>query len=150
METPNYANPRRPIEPFASNAKVTRPNTLLVVKRPPIRTVRCGCVSGLRTGQNCTENSGPSGLASSDQYEGCKNPPKSVTISVGDTVKWTNGGEKGHTTTSGPVENPDGLWDSGVLITRESFSRTFPTAGTFQYFCKIHGEKMQATLTVQG
>jgi plastocyanin len=73
-----------------------------------------------------------------------------VTISVGDTVKWTNGGDKGHTVTSGAVGNPDGLWDSGVLIGGASSSQTFTTSGTFQYFCTIHGSKMQATVIVQG
>jgi plastocyanin len=73
-----------------------------------------------------------------------------VTISVGDTVEWINGGDKGHTVTSGAVGNPDGLWDSGVLIGGASFSQTFTTSGTFQYFCKIHGDKMEATVIVQG
>lgn len=76
--------------------------------------------------------------------------PTAVTITVGDTVKWTNGGKKGHTVTSGIVGNPDGLWDSGVLIGGASFSRTFTTSGTFQYFCSIHGDKMEGTVIVQG
>ena len=76
--------------------------------------------------------------------------PTTVTISVGDTVEWINGGDKGHTVTSGAVGNPDGLWDSGVLIGGASFSQTFTTSGTFQYFCKIHGDKMEATVIVEG
>ena len=74
----------------------------------------------------------------------------SVTISVGDTVEWINGGDKGHTVTSGAVGNPDKLWDSGVLIAGRSFSWTFKTSGTFQYFCTIHGDKMEATVIVRG
>ena len=76
--------------------------------------------------------------------------PTSVTISLGETVKWTNGGDKGHTVTSGVVGNPDDLWDSEVLIRGVSFSRTFTTSGTFQYFCTIHGDKMEGTVIVQG
>ena len=76
--------------------------------------------------------------------------PAPVTISVGDTIRWTNGGDDEHTTTSGPVGNPDGLWNSGVLTTGEFYSQTFPAAGTFQYFCTIHGSKMQATVIVEG
>ena len=71
--------------------------------------------------------------------------PAPVTISVGDTIRWTNGGDDRHTTTS-----YDGLWDSLDLKTGASYSQTFPVAGTFQYFCTIHGGKMQATVIVQG
>ncbi|TDI55582.1 MAG: hypothetical protein E2O96_04945 [Acidobacteria bacterium] len=70
--------------------------------------------------------------------------PAPVTISVGDTIRWTNGGDDRHTTTS-----YDGLWDSLNLKTGASYSQTFPVAGTFQYFCTIHGG-MQATVIVQG
>ena len=76
--------------------------------------------------------------------------PDEVFISVGDTVEWINGGDKGHTVTSGAVGNPDKLWDSGVLIAGRSFSWTFTTSGTFQYFCTIHGDKMEATVIVRG
>ena len=71
--------------------------------------------------------------------------PALVTISVGDTTRWTNGGDDRHTTTS-----VDGLWDSLDLKIGASYSQTFPVAGTFQYFCTIHGSKMQATVIVQG
>ena len=71
--------------------------------------------------------------------------PASVTISVDDTIRWTNGGDDRHTTTS-----YDGLWDSRDLKIGASYSQTFPVAGTFQYFCTIHGGKMQATVIVQG
>jgi plastocyanin len=69
---------------------------------------------------------------------GAKFTPQSVTINVGDTVEWTWAGNN-HSTTSGTPGNPDGLWDSGVHNIGFVFSRTFTTAGTFNYFCAPHG-----------
>src|SRR4029450_5574620 len=69
---------------------------------------------------------------------GAKFTPQNVTINLGDTVEWTWVGNN-HSTTSGTPGNPDGLWDSGVHSTGFVFSRTFTTAGTFNYFCTPHG-----------
>ena len=65
--------------------------------------------------------------------------PNEVTVNVGDTITWTNNGAAPHTTTSGticPIGN--GKWDSGILLSGQSFSFTFTQAGTFPYFCSIH------------
>ena len=67
--------------------------------------------------------------------------PASLTISVGDTVRWTRTGSVTHTTTGSE-------WDSGSLGSGATFSHTFTTAGTFNYFCAIHPTTMQATLVV--
>jgi plastocyanin len=64
--------------------------------------------------------------------------PANVTIHVGDTIQWTWAGIS-HSTTSGTPGNPDGMWDSGVHNTGFVFSHTFPAAGTFAYFCSVHG-----------
>lgn len=65
--------------------------------------------------------------------------PDNVTISAGDTVLWTWRDEsKGHSVTSGANGTPDGLFDSGVHLPPLTFSYTFPTPGTFEYFCTPH------------
>jgi hypothetical protein len=64
--------------------------------------------------------------------------PQNVTINVGDTVEWVWVGS-GHSTTSGTPGNPDGIWDSGVHNAPFTFSFTFTTPGTFNYFCSPHG-----------
>ncbi|PAU49381.1 plastocyanin [Streptomyces albireticuli] len=69
--------------------------------------------------------------------------PPSVTIAVGDTVRWTNNDSATHTSTS-----DKGVWDSGNLTTGTSFRRTFRTAGTFPYHCAIH-PSMTGTVTVR-
>ena len=71
--------------------------------------------------------------------------PASTTVSVGDTVTWTNNEDSvGHTTTS-----DDGLWKSDVLKPGDGFDRTFDEAGTFTYFCSIHSS-MKGSITVEG
>jgi len=64
--------------------------------------------------------------------------PATETIKVGDTVKWT-WESSFHSSTSGTPGHPDGMWDSGILNSGATFSFTFTTAGTFAYFCTVHG-----------
>ncbi|HMC27370.1 MAG TPA: plastocyanin/azurin family copper-binding protein, partial [Verrucomicrobiae bacterium] len=64
--------------------------------------------------------------------------PSSVTIHPGDTVVWT-WSSSDHSSTSGSPGMPSGLWDSGILNQGANFMHTFPTAGSFPYFCTPHG-----------
>lgn len=68
--------------------------------------------------------------------------PASVTVAVGATVTWTNHDNTTHTTTSST-----GLW-SGNLAPGATFSRAFPTAGTFDFKCTIH-PTMSGTIIVK-
>lgn len=74
--------------------------------------------------------------------QGANFVPETVTISVGDTVRWTNNDDSTHTTTS-----DSGLWDT-TLDRGQSYSQTFTTAGTFNYHCAIH-PTMTGSITVQ-
>jgi plastocyanin len=69
--------------------------------------------------------------------------PNPISVSVGGTVMWMNNDSIAHTSTS-----DNGTWDSGTMAPGASFSRTFPTAGTFTYHCAIH-PNMVGTVTVQ-
>ena len=76
--------------------------------------------------------------------------PTTLTVAAGTTVTWTNQDGVGHTVTydSGPGSS----FDSGTISGGSTFSVTFPTAGTVQYHCKIHGSTgagMHATIIVQ-
>lgn len=66
--------------------------------------------------------------------------PYSAMITVGDTVTWTNKDDSAHTITSGnPSDNPpNGLFDSGFILSGKTWSHTFTQSGTFNYFCEIH------------
>ena len=69
--------------------------------------------------------------------------PKTVTINVGESVKWDNKGkaEEGHTATG---DN----FDSGVLKEGESYTHKFSKAGTFDYICTLHSN-MKGTVVVR-
>jgi plastocyanin len=75
--------------------------------------------------------------------------PASKTIAVGTTITWTNKDNTTHTVTSGVPGAPDGLFNSGNLNNGGTFSFKFTVAGTFKYFCLIHGSMMTATMVVQ-
>ena len=72
------------------------------------------------------------------------------TIHVGDTIQWiwVSGT---HSTTSGACGAgcvPNGLWDSG-RVQGGTFQFTFTSAGTYPYFCTLHGPSMQGSVVVQ-
>ncbi len=66
--------------------------------------------------------------------------PKSVTIHVGETVRWTNRDPVSHTVTSGDpdVEGFGDLFNSDTLRPGDRFTHTFDEAGDFEYFCIPH------------
>jgi plastocyanin len=75
--------------------------------------------------------------------------PASLTVHAGDTVVWTNHGSVAHTVTA-----DNGSFNSGSLSPGQSFSHTFPSAGTVAYHCQFHGAAggvgMSGRITVNG
>ena len=69
--------------------------------------------------------------------------PKTITVTVGDTVTWTNSDSTSHTATA-----DDGSFDTGTLGNGATGSATFSTAGTFAYHCAIHSS-MTGAITVE-
>ncbi|SHH57344.1 cupredoxin domain-containing protein [Bradyrhizobium erythrophlei] len=59
--------------------------------------------------------------------------PPELTVAVGTTVKWVNHDDIPHL-----VVNKDKAFRSKALDTDDSFSYTFASAGTFDYFCGLH------------
>jgi amicyanin len=59
--------------------------------------------------------------------------PPELTVAVGTTVKWVNHDDIPHT-----VVNKDQVFRSKALDTDDSYSYTFASAGTFDYFCGLH------------
>jgi plastocyanin len=69
--------------------------------------------------------------------------PASVTVAVGETVKWSwAAGAANHNVT---------FDDGPASITKNNgtFTRTFGVAGTYGYECTIHGSAMAGTVVVQ-
>ena len=63
--------------------------------------------------------------------------PSSISVNISDSVLWQNSDIGFHTVTSGKG-SPDGLFDSGLFGPSETFSQTFSSSGTFDYFCVVH------------
>jgi len=70
--------------------------------------------------------------------------PATVTVTAGSTVVWTNDDSIQHDITF----NGGGIV-SNVLNHNDTFSHTFPTAGTYHYICSIH-PFMHGTVVVTG
>ncbi len=72
--------------------------------------------------------------------------PASLTVAAGTTVVWTNKDTAPHTVTvsSGPVK-----FNSPNLQTGDSYTYTFTTPGTYNYYCAVH-PNMTASVTVTG
>jgi plastocyanin len=60
--------------------------------------------------------------------------PIELEVTVGTTVIWDNAGEVQHSATA-----DDGSFDTGVFDPGQQASVTFDTAGTFPYYCTLHG-----------
>ena len=79
--------------------------------------------------------------------------PQQLTVTVGDTVMWTDNGNNPHTVTAdgGAFDSSNG--GSGTMANGQTFSHTFTAAGSFPYHCKIHGAAgglgMAGTIVVQ-
>ncbi|MGH8013449.1 MAG: cupredoxin domain-containing protein [Candidatus Binataceae bacterium] len=86
--------------------------------------------------------------------------PKSVTITVGETVEWKNVGNSMHHATSDSslaikgtdVANPRGAqpFDSGFMRPGETFSHKFMMPGIYRYVCVAHeASGMSGTVIVK-
>jgi plastocyanin len=59
--------------------------------------------------------------------------PKELTVAVGTTVKWVNHDDIPHT-----VVEKNTTFRSKALDTDDTYSFTFASAGSFDYFCGLH------------
>jgi plastocyanin len=74
--------------------------------------------------------------------------PATITVNVGDTVRWTQIGKEGepHTTTS----SGNTLWDSGPLLPGDTFEYVFNRSGSYRYHCEFHPTIMHGIVNVTG
>ena len=86
---------------------------------------------------------------------GCENSnscyvPFNVKMAPGGEVIWTNEDTVPHTVTSGnPYDDgPDGLFDSGLLMSGDTYSIKLDLAFEYDYFCLVH-PWMQGTVVVE-
>jgi plastocyanin len=60
--------------------------------------------------------------------------PETLTVTAGTTVTWVNEDDIPHTVVAADKKT----FRSKVLDTDDRFTVTFPTPGTYPYFCSIH------------
>jgi plastocyanin len=70
--------------------------------------------------------------------------PAALTVKTGTTVTWTNKDDIPH----GIASSNNGFKKSPALDTDDSYSFTFATPGTYQYFCYLH-PKMVGSIVVE-
>lgn len=96
-----------------------------------------GCGGGSDTPAGPTSGGGNAVSVGNNFYS-----PPALSVAQGTTVTWTwANGDVQHSVTfaDGPTSE---IQDHGT------FARTFTTAGTFPYQCKVHGAAMSGTITV--
>lgn len=64
--------------------------------------------------------------------------PDTASVTLGDSVVWTNNGTHTHTSTSGADGVPNGLWNSGFLNPGAMYGHKFADTGSFPYYCAVH------------
>jgi plastocyanin len=69
--------------------------------------------------------------------------PQRITVKAGTTVTWINEDDIPHT-----VAASSRLFKSKALDTEDTFSFTFTTPGSFEYFCSLHPH-MTGTIVVE-
>ena len=83
--------------------------------------------------------------------DGCYNPVN-LSANVGDKIIMTNADSTGvHSFTSGTVDgfapSPDGTFDTGILMSGDSFEWTPTVSGEYPYYCMLHSWQV-GTITV--
>lgn len=119
---------------------------LLAVVLVPGLLVACGDASGPSGSADATieMTSSSSGYGSGTSFGFS---PRVDTVSVGDTVAWTNGTSDTHT-----VTHDGGAWESGDISGDGSYTRAFQETGEYGYHCTYHGSAgsgMYGTIVVE-
>jgi plastocyanin len=90
--------------------------------------------TGSAAGSGTVTKGGSEGPGTNEVWiQGMAYNPSTITVTAGTTITWTNKDGVAHTVTSST-----GLFDSGSIGTNGTYSRTFTTTGTFEYYCIIH------------
>lgn len=72
-----------------------------------------------------------------EETDGCYVPP-SYEAPVGEPITWTNEDSAFHTVTAGTYDSPAGTFDSGYMDPYDSYTLSFKTPGTYEYYCTLH------------
>ncbi len=97
-----------------------------------------------------SSNGGAGGPGANEVWmENSRFNPDDLTIMVGTTITWFNRDGYEHDVTSGVPGNNTGYFASGVIEADSTYSFTFDSAGTFDYYCSLHADVMLGSITVE-
>ena len=103
--------------------------------------VACGSNSSPSSPSPSNPGTAPGGLVTVN-IQNSAYSPNPVTVKVGQQINWLNKDNVDHTATR------EGMFDNFVnAMSAHGAPVTMTAAGTFEYHCKIHGEK--GTIVVQ-
>ena len=114
-------------------------------------------VAALPAAGACTKSTNAGGGTAAVSIRLVAYHPEGLRVPAGTSVTWTQRDPGFHTVTSGTAVvdatgaaamHPDGVFDSGNLATGGRFSFTFPSPGTYRYFCRVHPATMHGSITV--
>jgi plastocyanin len=117
----------------------------------------CGNNASTATGPNFESGGGgnqnPSPIPSSGSnqiwMQNLAFEPSRLTVMRGATVVWTNTDRVPNDVISGLPGYPDGQFASGIIMPGASYRSTFVKAGTYSYYCSIHGAAMTGEIVVE-
>jgi plastocyanin len=107
----------------------------------PVRQMSGGEAKGKGKSNKGTEH--PVSMQDGDKFV-----PPSITIKVGDSVRWTNDSKKTHTATSDNIGDTADTFNTARVAQKQSAVINFNKAGTYPYHCKIH-PGMTGTIKVE-
>ena len=130
---------------FDRDDGVSRPSRLrrTTMTRAIMSSSVLGAVVGsvLAAGVLFAQADGPASAVSIDKFTFV---PQTLTVKAGTTVTWTNKDDIPH----GIASANNAFTRSKAMDTDDSYSHTFITPGTYQYFCYIHPH-MTGTIVVE-
>ena len=103
------------------------------MSRPLIAATMLGCAVGALMAASVlfAQADGPQSVLSIDNFTFT---PQTLTVKAGTTVTWINRDDIPH----GIASSNNAFKKSGALDTDDSYSFSFTTPGTYQYFCYLH------------
>ena len=114
----------------AGTAGIVREQYRLAVGRALVVAILLGPVAGAMLAFAAVAAQEPTNVVTIDNFTFS---PKDLTVAVGTTVKWINHDDIPHT-----VVEKNTTFRSKALDTDDSYSFTFTSAGSFDYFCGLH------------
>lgn len=95
-----------------------------------------------------TKAGGPVNAGASATIKEFAFEPNEIKVKANELVTWKNDGSAKHTVTASDGQAVS--FKSPTMQPGDQFSFTFPAAGTYTYFCSVHGkDKMSGTVLVE-